>query len=331
MGANRPCGKGLVYTRDGGHTWQGQGRAAYGWSAAGASAWGVVGDPQQGQGLLNHSVDGGATWGLLWHPAAVAVRAVQFTDARTGWLEANVGLYRTADGGQTWQPARFGAPAPAGALPVFAAGQTAYLQSNRDLLRSEDGGQTWQQRALPSAEAGSANRLAFAGTADGWAAYTGKLYATHDGGRTWERLSPGLTDYVSAMAFGDARHGVAVGGRSLLLTADGGKTWSGQPLKNVSLSAAYYGPDGHIWLAGQTLTGGREDGVLLHSPDAGRSWTAYAGQFFWPYQVSFANPASGWLAAYAGGHQALLVTHDGGTTWQQVWPALPGPRQPFSP
>ena len=54
---------------------------------------------------------------------------------------------------------------------------------------------------------------------------------------------------------------MAVGGRSLLLTADGGKTWSGQPLKNASPSAAYYGLDGHIWLAGQTLTGGRERGA----------------------------------------------------------------------
>lgn len=324
-GASRPCGKGLVYTRDGGRTWQGRGGSADGWSAAGASAWGVIGDPQQGQAMLTHSADGGSTWRKLWHPAAVAVQYVHLLDARTGWLQTNTGLYRTADGGQSWQPASFGEPAPAGAWPVFAGGQTAYVPAYQNLLRSEDGGRTWGQLSLPSQEQGSVNRLAFAGPTDGWAAYTGKLYATHDGGQSWERLSPGLTDYLSTMAFGDALHGVAAGGRSLLLTSDGGKTWSGRPLKDVSLTAADYGPDGQIWLAGQTMTGGREDGILLHSPDGGRTWITYRGQSFWPYQVSFADAENGWLAAYAGGHQALLVTHDGGATWQQVWPVLPGP------
>ncbi|MDB4898172.1 MAG: hypothetical protein JWN15_4434, partial [Firmicutes bacterium] len=109
----------------------------------------------------------------------------------------------------------------------------------------------------------------------------------------------------------------------LLFTADGGRTWSGQPLKGLSVSAADYRPDGHIWLAGHTDTGGgREDGLLLHSPDGGRNWTVYRAAAFGPEQVSFTSATDGWLAGYAGGHQALLVTHDGGASWQETWPTL---------
>lgn len=318
-GQNRPCGRGLVYTRDGGRTWEGQGYGGSGFSTAGASAWGVTGD--SGQAVLSHTADGGTTWRSLWSPAAVAVRQAHLTGDSGGWIQTNVGLFRTRAGGQTWQPANFGLQTSAPIWPIFARGGIIYLQKEQRLLRSADEGKTWQDFALPEVQE-SVNHLTFAGPSDGWVVYTGKLYATHDGGRTWERFSPGLTDYVSAMAFGDASHGVAAGPRSVLLTSDGGKTWSGQPLKNVSLTSASYTPDGQIWLAGATMTGGKEDGVLLHSPDGGRNWTTYRSPSVYPNWISFDGPSNGWLVAYAGGHQALLVTRDGGATWQQAWPVL---------
>src|SRR5581483_11214543 len=50
-----------------------------------------------------------------------------------------------------------------------------------------------------------------------------ELCRSSDGGASWSRLGPAP---LQAVAFGDAAHGLAVGG-GILSTADGGRTWRG--------------------------------------------------------------------------------------------------------
>lgn len=107
MGANWPCGKGLAFTRDGGRTWHQGAGASLGWSAMGERAWTLGGRPS----VLSRTSDGGSTWERFWHPAAVEVQQIQFVSPAFGWVQTNVGLYLTRDGGDTWQPLQLGAPA----------------------------------------------------------------------------------------------------------------------------------------------------------------------------------------------------------------------------
>ena len=82
----------------------------------------------------------------------------------------------------------------------------------------------------PQPQVDSLDAVAFPSTRDGWAAGTGAIIATTDGGATWTQQYTGHAD-IRSLEFTDQRHGWAVGGASLLRTVNGGDTWSpaGEP------------------------------------------------------------------------------------------------------
>lgn len=192
---------------------------------------------------------------------------------------------------------------------------------NRELWQSSDGGRSFGGQA-PLPGDGWVQAITFAGPEQGWAMVGESLFRTGDGGRTWKRLSPGLSENVRVLAFADGQRGLAAG-RNLLLTTDGGVTWSGQSLDGLSISSASYLEDGQIWLTGYQIGGdGRTQTYLLHSPDQGRSWSVYREERFSPEQVVFADAQTGWLAGRSGG-RVIFRTRDSGKSWQQVWLDLP--------
>src|SRR5690242_8483525 len=60
---------------------------------------------------------------------------------------------------------------------------------------------------------------------DGWAAGDGgALYATRDGGQSWNVVISGTADDLKHFSFADARHGYVAGGSTVLRMTDG-TTW----------------------------------------------------------------------------------------------------------
>jgi photosystem II stability/assembly factor-like uncharacterized protein len=117
------------------------------------------------EGCVLISKDGGQTWRdvggnvpdtrmwsstLVWGPQGML------------YLGTDVGVYRTADGGQTWMPASAGLPArpgdtrpPAVRALRFAGGHLYAALEQGGLYVSDDGGQTWRstlagQTAVPT-------------------------------------------------------------------------------------------------------------------------------------------------------------------------------------
>ena len=97
----------LVATADGGRRWE---RVADGFPGTGLQfvtpsdgwAWG------DGAALL-HTIDGGRTWALLappWPtaPETAGMSALVFIDRTDGWAVRPEGLWRTGDGGRSWEP-----------------------------------------------------------------------------------------------------------------------------------------------------------------------------------------------------------------------------------
>jgi len=215
-------------------------------------------------------------------------------------------LFRSEDGGQTWQ---------AVPLPLL---QTYAARGTITFAGSDDG---WF--ALPL-ECGPAN----CSTA---------ILATTDAGRSWQQRSLVQDVRYPIIAFGDKQHGVMIGQREYgsqrraFLTNDGGSSWSEQPLplsyvgagaiESISLSFGQPSAFGSnkTWFTGQSshMLGSRYDanGLLIYSGDTGQHWAVSRLDGLDPSQVQFVTPSDGWLIA--SGH--LYSTHNGGQDWQQVW------------
>lgn len=256
------------------------------------------------------------------------------------------GLWRSADGGDTWQPVAPDLPQPV-LLPEGLArhGRSVYHlldgadgalylagEGNR-LWRSDDGGLTWQASApLPAGAA----ILAVALSPDGARLLAGAdgagLFRSDDGGNTWQAAQDIPETFVAGLWFDPSGNGVAYARTRLGLyrSENGGVSW--QPAATdieARIDTLLPGPapgqalllanDGRVY---QTLDGGRQ---WLSHGDLGRSGAVYtvlrSGRSTDPAAaggMGDMDPAR----LLAGTHFGLLASADGGRTWQ---PWGPGP------
>lgn len=171
------------------------------------------------------STDAGLTWATAWldEPSLnIGALAIDPQDPLTiycGTGEANlsadsyagVGVYRTTDGGQTWQLL---APAETAAVPTrigvivvdpfdsqhLLLGGISYAASGASgLFESTDGGQTWIHHGVLSGSPQWCHSIAFDPAHQGtiYATFTEQgsgsgVYKTQDGGQSWQKLTAGL-------------------------------------------------------------------------------------------------------------------------------------------
>ena len=269
-----------------------------------------------GLGRLFKTTDGGQTWIKQLDRPGTFVRALGFVDERLGFL-GNIGpgsfpnvtdetaLYRTRDGGDTWEPIALDGPMKGVcAIDVFKqpfinAGHLDHRVSVRaagrvggpaHLATSHDGGETWSCEDL-SAHAGAILDIKFISAEVGFIAAAsdsnvqnsrGRILRTGDGGRTWSPVYQGERPWelIWKLAFPSAMVGYgtlqsydrdpAATRRYVVKTTDGGLTWSELPLVD---NAAV-----------------REFGI------------------------GFVDEHRGWVGAAPGGFE----TRDGGASWQPV-------------
>lgn len=243
-----------------------------------------------------------------------------------------------------------------------SSGTTAELRGlspvNRDVVwasgargtvvRSLDGGRTWTAdtvagmtaldfRAIHAFDARAAV-MASAGEAEKGLA---RIVATRDAGRSWASVFD--TDrrgvFLDAVAFWDARHGVALSDPVdsaffLLLTSDAGRSWTRVPpagLPRVLPGEAAFAASGssiavhgsHVWIG----TGGGGRARVMHSPDRGRTWAVTdvpvhaTGPAAGIFSLAFFDARHG---VAAGGDYtqprlsatSVAITSDGGRTWR---------------
>lgn len=166
-GAPRPR---IVVTDDGGESWR---VAGEGLPPAGDPEFlrkpGEGGDVlflgvDVGGGALDFlywSTDGGSTWTLRSDLTEVApnrgIRGVEVdpVDLTHMWAYADTGLYRSEDGGRSFQPVEEFAGEATGPVDLFhAPGEAArlivFMPDSNQFQVSRDGGETWFQNASPS-------------------------------------------------------------------------------------------------------------------------------------------------------------------------------------
>ena len=256
-------------------------------------------------GMLFQSRDEGASWkfvaglpvadsvtSLAFSPDYAADRTL-FVSSGSPFISApSSGVYRSLDGGLTWQPASRGLTELSikrvVVSPDFAADHTLFANGvNRGLFRSEDGGATWTplaDRYFSMANDYDRSMLYTLGVSPQFAqdhslliGLNGVLLLSRDRGEAWTRVS---TASVSSLAYASGSTIFAVTLDGLLRSDDGGESWASAG-SGIDLSPGY-------------------DITVVASSDYVTNHTVFV------------------LATYYGQPARLYHTQDGGQSWRQV-------------
>jgi len=163
----------------------------------------------EGMGIWK-SVDGGSSWQMASRgltSLAVADLAISPSFATDQTLFATTpqtGIFRSIDGGHTWEPLADQYQLPEGyprwakrvfISPTFDRDQTVFV-CHEVLHRSTDGGETWVSSFPDISDLALSPAYASDGTAFGWSDDGGVL-RSRDGGETWQPANAGLalTEY----------------------------------------------------------------------------------------------------------------------------------------
>ncbi len=299
-------------------------------------------ETQKSSITIYHTTDGGQTWQRSTLNAGYIGTPPIFVDAQHGWalvtdnfpgydpgsqyIGKEIALFRTVDGGQSWQ--KIGSSAAKSQLP--STSDDAY--------------------GSPPFEA--ATRMEFISATTGWLAGTtyrsensmySWMYVTHDGGTSWHQVSisfPASADVLQAPQFFDVQDGLmpvltsspapAYTSQTMLyVTHDAGATWT-ETFVPFDVTSADYVDTARAW----AWTGSLNLYTFSTTSDGWRHWTKEN------LHTSFANingfdfisPALGWAIANnvkvrlpepggglrSGDIVALLKTTDGGKTWQEI-------------
>jgi photosystem II stability/assembly factor-like uncharacterized protein len=285
-------------------------------------------------GTVLRTTDRGATWQSVGPPgtSGLLFRDVEAFDTNTAVILA-IGtgtasrIYRTTNAGQTWSLV-FQNTEPTAFYDCMA-----FFDKHRGLalsdpingrfriLATSDGGRSWRivdaemPPALPDefAFAASGQCITTAGGRDAWFGTGGadaRVFHSRDRGQTWTVTSTpmlsGEAAGISALAFRDVEHGLAVGGDflntavapdSLALSDDGGESWE------LVDDAPNQLRSGAVWVTGR-------DAIIVGpngsdaSFDQGRSWRRFDDGSF--HTVDCAGGYACW-AAGTQGRVAFLV------------------------
>ncbi len=193
-------------------------------------------------GTILRTTDGGATWQKLLVPGAdkLDFRDIDAVDEMTAYaLSIGSGelsrIYKTSDAGRTWAEQFVNRDPKAffDAMAFWDAKRGVAVSDSVDgqfvILTTTDGGASWERvpaAALPPALpnegffAASGTNVTVAAPNHVWlgtgAASEARVLRSDDGGRTWAvsktPLDAGPSAGIFSIAFGDAPHGIVVGG-----------------------------------------------------------------------------------------------------------------------
>lgn len=249
-----PSSGDLFYTRDGGGNWNEIGTDTIGGFLMLSFADENYGWAINWSGQLWKTENGGQNWNKFEGysnqnaPPFAAAVDFKFVDKLHGWMLGPFRIWRTGDGGNTWQEYT---PSIQGHYHFYSLffldPYEGWIAGDYGTIyHTEDSGETWECIEVGSEEM-DCNEIFFVSKSIGWVRGSReKLYRTLDGGRRWKPLSfsiPGEDWYISSIRFLNRNEGWAVGfgpdnnvhenkGGIVLQTADGGVSWKEVDIKH---------------------------------------------------------------------------------------------------
>jgi photosystem II stability/assembly factor-like uncharacterized protein len=286
-------------------------------------------------GLLIHSMDGGATWDSIPNGASRYLTALEFINADTGFVagrDSETGtpwlnhlFQRTTDGGQNWEfvnlpggqlntifDMEFVEGPPGEPMRGFCVGGLA------NVWVSNDYGETWD-RASGDCGEGNFNSCYFADSITGWFVGTPSnvkpytIMFTADGCKSFVEQTDPNEIKLNGVSFGSYEKGIAVGNAGIVMhTSDGGTTWETCTDEDVTggsklWSSVHLTESGKAWAVGNS-------GRIVYSEDWGHSWESQiSGVTENLSELYFLNDSVGWIVGGFLG-SVILHTNSGGKT-----------------
>ena len=156
-------------------------------------------------GGLYKTTDTGKNWQRIRTENSTGL---YFSGVNNGWvMERNGNLFRTTNGGTSWQLATSFEDSPPIAGIQFTDAQHVKVSAGKWFGKSDDGGNTWTKTAF---EMGIKD-IHFVSNNVGYLATPNQIYKTTDGGNTWTRSAKVANANIYELHFTDVNNGWACG------------------------------------------------------------------------------------------------------------------------
>lgn len=301
--------------------------------------------------------DGGQSWHYQSIPLPAHIQAVHpdllaptFLNAQTGFVAVTGffrncaqntdidSVYRTGDGGTSWQPTGL---TPLIASPSFINPSQGWALSSNGVSLSRDGGQNWTPIPPDSTLKSALNidTIQFVSETMGWASGRDRqkfplLLKTVDGGQSWSVAHPQVfTSITPKLALNSTPAPAPAPATPVAL---GAPIQTGLPPVELPTTPAVLNihmfDARHGW--GETPRGKYELPHLLHTSDGGRTWRDVLPQDQQGSRQStlvddFLDASTAWFALndYHASSAILSVyrTNNSGQSWQEAHVALSTP------
>jgi M6 family metalloprotease-like protein len=239
----------------------------------------------------------------------------------TGFVVSSTCLYKTTDGGNSWEKQFDVSTFDLNNYQLFQHG--TFIDENNgwivgtNIYRTTDGGKSWKKQSKPTDK--YLWSVSFFDVNYGVAVGSnGVILNTVDGGKTWKVSNNGNVNLqfyrLWAVQLVDKNIGYAVGDNGTSLkTTDGGNTWIKLETGSIVMFNNLYFTD---YLTGHIVgSGGNGPGVILRTTDGGITWQIQnnpTGEFL--YGVHFIDKNNGIVCGTDG---AIALTSDGGNVWRK--------------
>lgn len=281
-------------------------------------------------GFVARTADGGESWDRQDSGVPLDLLGVCALDADHAWACGFWGtLIKTQNGGSFWQ--RLSSGDQDGLLGICAVGDRTLWTTGFDstILKTCDGGNRWISQVAPVA-ADYFDVSAWNEELAWVVGQHGTIIHTADGGNSWETQPANTSkDLLNVDAASDKV--VWAGGTDILLkTEDGGVAW--KEVNNVNIGGSLQAEAVEPLIAWVYGSGGTVDKTV----DGGAAWQEQALSMGADYIIdrvsciSALNPDVAYATVIAnhkdeiGDFSVIFRTVDGGTTWNNTFPAGSG-------